>query len=211
MRADGEQHVSPEVANRRTCEWYSGAEIELIQSHGFEVDASPEYSGIGQAPVTVGTGRRGRYCASPDEAGLLGQRLMWTAKGIWMVLSCMDAPMHSDYRYRMLQSLWPMAARARAHLRELSRGHIAKDCNRRDDLRDGLKLLARVGLCSLRAPPRSYLAYPPKMTETPTTNFIMRMISPSGHTSRLLRRGGRNTCGKPAHGREAPQNESATE
>ncbi len=153
IQSRDQQQISPEGANTKTHEWYSAAEIELIQSHGFEVDVSPEYSGIGLAPVSVGASRHGRYRASPDEAGIIGQRLTWTAKGIWMLMSSMDAPVGSDYRYKMLQGLWPMAARARAYLREMSKGGIAKDGQRRDDLCNGLKLLARAGLHSHRTPP----------------------------------------------------------
>ncbi len=152
-RSDTALGTDTETINRLTREWYAGAEVELIQTHGVDFDDSATYGGIGQAPVVVGTASRGRFRDSADALGLLGQRLMWTSKGLWMVVAAMEAPIGSNYRSRTLQSAMAMSARSRAYQRDLLNGRLSTDGPGGQELLEALRLLGKAGLWVHGLPP----------------------------------------------------------
>ncbi len=64
--------------------WYAGAEVELFNV--FDIDAGDgdgqKHIGLGTKPTIVEGRQGGRFRHSLDEAGLLGHRLAWTARGL---------------------------------------------------------------------------------------------------------------------------------
>ncbi len=132
---------------RLTREWYAGAELELIQSHGLQAEDAAHYSGLGTAAIAVQTASRGRYRNVADEYGLIGQRLGWAAKGIWTALSATHAPLDSSFRQGALTLCWRFSLRARAPRREHDRRtrHDGLDAENAL-LRRGLVMLGNMGL-----------------------------------------------------------------
>ena len=61
--------------------WYAGAEFELLGLFGFQgEDDEVTYMGVGLPLRMVRQRSAGRFRGSPDQLGLVGHRLAWTAK-----------------------------------------------------------------------------------------------------------------------------------
>jgi hypothetical protein len=149
-------HSGASTLNRLTREWYAGAEVELIEAHGIDVRDGAPYSGLGQAPVVVASGHRGRFRSVPDELGLRGQRLAWSAKALWNSIALMGSPVGSEFRTRALTLAWSMSHRARAYRRELDRQDPVEDASGRSSLRKALALVGSASLTVHGIPPSSY-------------------------------------------------------
>ncbi len=130
-----------------TQEWYAGAELELLQLHGINYRDGAAHMGIGRASVVVQTTGRGRFRNVADDLGLLGQRLTWTAKALWVMVSAMASPLDSAARNGYLSLAAAMAPRARAFRRELLRKAPGMaDGPLLTKLLNGLNLMGRAGL-----------------------------------------------------------------
>ncbi len=67
-------------------QWYSGAELELNGVFGHVgQDSEADYMGIGQMSRVVACALGNRRRGASDDAGLIGHRLSWTARGIHLV------------------------------------------------------------------------------------------------------------------------------
>ncbi len=139
--------------NRVTNEWYAGAEVELLQAHAIDICDGAPYSGMGQAPVMVQTGSRGRFRNVASEAGLFGQRLAWAARALWGIIALMGSPVGSDYRIKALALAWRMSPRARAFRRELDRRSETTDYTTHSILRRALVVVGQAGLTVHGIPP----------------------------------------------------------
>ena len=66
---------------RRLDHWYAGAEFELMGLFGLQgADDEGAHLGLGCHGREVERRVGGRYCGSPDQLGLVGQRLAWTMR-----------------------------------------------------------------------------------------------------------------------------------
>ncbi len=145
-----------ESLDKLTREWFAGAEIELIESHGMDLRDAAHYSGLGQAPVTVQANRNGRYSNVADELGLVGQRLAWSAKGLWTIIAAMGSPLGTKGRADFIAFAKTMAPRAMAFRREISSRQFSHDTpehSYRVTLNNALLLIGRAGLRVRGIPP----------------------------------------------------------
>ncbi len=68
-------------------QWYSGAELELNGVFGHVgQESETDYMGIGQMSRVVECALGNRRRGASDDAGLIGHRLSWTARGIHLVI-----------------------------------------------------------------------------------------------------------------------------
>ncbi len=115
-------------------------------------DAAP-FIGIGVKPEVVQCCARGRFRDVPNEFGLIGHRLNWTARGLRLLIAALGAPIGSAYRNAALKLAWAIAHRARAFRRELDRRPNDLRGDNLGTLSRGLAMLGRTGLSSHGRPP----------------------------------------------------------
>ncbi len=104
-------------------EWYSGAECELNTRFGHAGnDDEVNYTGLGQESREVECPIGNRRQGTPDDAGIIGHRLNWAARGLhvtrlWM-FERRQRGSDSATRQRMLRIVESFGHRATAFLRE---------------------------------------------------------------------------------------------
>ncbi len=135
-------------------QWYAAAEIELIELHGLDYHEAGAYRGLGRSATTVSSEGRGRYRSVASDLGLMCQRLAWTSKALWTVISAMSSPLGSPSRAKFLALASTMAPRARAFRRELAaRANASDEWGQLPIIADALRVLGKAGLQVRGVPP----------------------------------------------------------
>ena len=72
---------TPSGSTERLEQWFAGAELELMGVFGLQgSELECEYMGLGSPGHLVSRRPCGRFAGSPDQLGLIGQRLAWSAR-----------------------------------------------------------------------------------------------------------------------------------
>jgi hypothetical protein len=91
----------------RLDQWFAGAELELLGLFGLQgSELEYDYMGIGAPAHLVPRRPCGRFSGSPDQLGLVGQRMAWSARSAKSVaLSAMALPARAANGPRVVPSL----------------------------------------------------------------------------------------------------------
>ncbi len=124
--------------------WYAGAEAELLDIMGLHGADAEAYRGIGLPPRVAQHTAECRFRDVPDEVGLLGQRIAWTAKGVHIVIFLRDCPA-GERKDRLYDTLCSTSRRARAINQDMMRRPFSDNEKEwKDMVQSGLAFLSNL-------------------------------------------------------------------
>ncbi len=137
-----------------TSTWFAGAEVELLDVMGINDREADYYKGIGLPARVIEDAVEARYRDVPDEAGKVGHRLSWAAKGIHLIIILAETTNDEVKRNKIDVTLRAVSNRAVAMRRELIKVKYAEgDEEAEQILRRAFDLLVSMNKWVHRRPP----------------------------------------------------------